>query len=924
MKRLFLIALVIIGMVSNAFAQKAMTCQGIVIDELGEPVVGATVQVPGTTVATPTDIDGKFSLKVPPKTRDLQISYVGYKTLTVPAASEMGEIKIVPDSKMLQDVVVTSSVAKTRETPVAISEISAAEIETKLGNKEFPEVLRTTPGVWSTPEGGGYGDAKINMRGFKAPNVALLINGIPMNDMEWGGIYWSNFSGLSNVTSNMQTQRGLGAAIISSPSIGGTINITTRGLDSHKGGSLWYGLGDGNLNELGFNLSTGMMKNGWAITVLGSRRWAESQHNIQGTSFEAWTWFANVSKKLGDSNQISLTAFGAPQWHNQRDRYSGLFIEDWQGVRQFMGSEAPYLFNATYGFRNNGQAFNSKKNFYHKPIISFNHIWQINEYSSWSSALYVSISRGGGYTGQGRTSAWRTAWNGASYGALNWENNGLDIRTPEGWFDYGAIEDMNAASTTGSNMVLASQYNNHEWYGLVSTYKNEFIPNKFTFTGGIDIRYYIGHHYTQIEDLFGGDYFIDDNSRGTVNSMNNYRAADPAWVYQKLGVGDIVYRNYKGFVNQEGIYGQGEWKFLDGKLNAIVAGSLNVTTQQRKDFFYYDEEHAWSGKKTSLGGTIKGGVNWNIDRNNNIFVNGGYISKPPFFSYGVFLSAATSNEMNPNTRNDKIGSAEIGYSFHSPKFTMTINGYYTKWMDKTDSETVKHGTDTNKKSPTYGLRYTLNLENVNAQHWGVEMNFTYLPTTWLEVNGMFSWGDWTWDNNPVGYFYDLEGQPLHIYNDPDLGMTVYETASGVKAADHSWAKVNQKGIKIGDSAQTTGAIGVQFRPFKGFRIGGDWTISARHYSDYAVSGTALNVNTTLNVQKPWEIPWGHELDLNVSYRFKLGKLDATVYGNVYNLLNYYYVKDATTAYSSVGTWQNAYNIFYSLGRTFSVRFKLNF
>ena len=122
MKRLFLVALVVIGMVGMALAQPhTKTCQGIVIDELGEPVVGATVQAVGTTIATPTDIDGKFLLKVPANTKDLQISYIGYKTLVVKAENEMGEIKMTPDSKMLQDVVVTSSVAKTSETPVSIS-----------------------------------------------------------------------------------------------------------------------------------------------------------------------------------------------------------------------------------------------------------------------------------------------------------------------------------------------------------------------------------------------------------------------------------------------------------------------------------------------------------------------------------------------------------------------------------------------------------------------------------------------------------------------------------------------------------------------------------------------------------------------------------------------------------------------------------
>ena len=919
MKRLFLVALVLLGMVGFAYAQpNTMTCQGIVIDELGEPVVGATVQAKGTTTAIATDIDGKFSLKVPRDTKELQISYVGYKTVTVKAAPEMGEIKIMPDSKMLQDVVVTSSVAKTRETPIAISELTAGDIEVKLGNKEFPEVLKGTPGVWATPEGGGYGDAKINMRGFKAPNVAILINGIPMNDMEWGGIYWSNFAGLSNVTSNMQTQRGLGAAIISSPSIGGTIAITTRGLDAKKGGSLWYGTGNDGLNDVGFNLSTGLMSNGWALTVLGSRKWANGY--IQGTQYEAWNYFVNVSKKIGDSNQISLTAFGAPQWHNQRNTGNGLTVEGWQEVKQFMNGESQYKYNPTYGFDNEGQQRTANRNFYHKPIISLNHIWQINEYSSLSSAVYVSLASGGGYGGQGRTSAWRNTWYGATNGSLNWfssADTNMAIRRPDGTFDYGAIQDMNAASTTGSNMVMSTSNNNHEWYGLVSTYKNEIIPNKFTLTAGIDLRYYIGKHNNKIIDLYSGEYFIDDSSRSSVSVTNNKAAADPAWVYEKLGVGDIVYRNYNGYVNQEGIYGQGEWKFLDGMITTILAGSLNATTQQRKDMFYYDAEHAWSEKRTTIGGTIKGGVNWNIDAHNNIFVNGGYISKAPFFSYGVFLSSATSNDINPDMRNEKIGSVEAGYSFHSPKFTMTLNGYYTLWMDKTDNETVRTGTVTVQDSPNYGERYTLNLENVRAQHWGVEFNFTYIPTTWFELTGMFSWGDWTWNNDPMGYYYNSQGQPL---SDPTTGSI----ASGIKAPDHAWSKVNQKGIHIGGSAQTTGALGVTFRPFKGFRIGGDWTMSARNYSDYAVSGSALTAGTTLNVQDPWNIPWGNEFDLNASYRFKIGGLDATIYGNVYNLFNYNFVKDATTNYSTKGTWQNAYKIFYSFGRTFSLRLKVNF
>ena len=919
MKRLFLVFLVLFSMVGMAIAQpNTMVCRGIVIDELGEPVVGATVQVAGTTNAVPTDIDGKFSLKVPANTKNLQISYVGYKPKIVHAEPEMGEIQIFPDSKMLQDVVVTSSVAKTRETPVAISEITAADIDTKLGNKEFPEVLKTTPGVWATPEGGGYGDAKINIRGFKSANVALLINGIPMNDMEWGGVYWSNFAGLSGVTSNMQTQRGLGAAIISSPSVGGTLAITTKGLDAKKGGTIWYGTGNDGLNDIGINLSTGLMNNGWAITVLGSRKWGNGY--IQGTQFEAWNYFVNISKKIGDNHQLSLNAFGAPQWHNQRSSAS-LKIDEWQSVKNYMGNKSMYQYNPIFGYDNEGQQRTSSRNQYHKPVISLNHIWQINAYSSWSTALYASIATGFGYSGQGRPvdanrptgTNWRTGWYGTDgYGNLNWAYQGIPTRRPDGTFDYGSIQDMNAASTTGSNMVMASSNNNHQWYGLISNYKNEILPNRLSITAGIDIRYYIGHHFNKIIDLYSGEYFMDDSSRASVSVENNIAAAQPGFLYEKLGVGDIVYRNYYGYANQEGIYGQAEGKYLEGKITTIIAGSLNVTTYQRRDKFYYDEKHQWSEKRSFLGGTIKGGINWNIDRYNNIYANGGFISKAPFFSNGVFVSSDISNAINPNPFNEKIGSAEIGYGFHSPKFSLSLNGYYTTWMDQTNRSTQRSLTLDS------GERATLNLENVRANHMGVELNFVYIPTTWFEVNGMFSWGDWKWGNNVMGYFYNSQGVPLANVNGSLTGQT-----TTIKAEDHAWVKVNQKGVKIGGSAQTTGAIGVVFRPFKGFRIGADWNCSARNYSDYSISSNNLVAGNTLTVHQPWEIPFGNELDLSASYNFKIGGLYATIYGNVYNVCNNFYIKDANNNYYEDGTWSNSWG-YYSFGRTFSVRLKVTF
>lgn len=898
MKRLFLLSALMM-MCSAIWAN--YTCSGSVFDSQGEPLIGATVSAVGTTAATAADIDGNFKFSVPERAKEIKISYVGYKDKTVKAQANIGRIVLDPETTMLQDVVVSQSVAKTRKTPVAVSTIDAPFIESKLGSQEFPEVLKTTPGVWATKDGGGYGDAKINMRGFKSKNVAQLVNGIPVNDMEWGGVYWSNWSGLSDVTSSMQTQRGLGAAIISTPSVGGTLNITTRSLDAKKGGTVFYGMGNDNMNHIGFSASTGLMQNGWAITIMGSRKWGDGY--IQGTKFNAFTWFVNVSKRINDQHQLSLTAFGSPQDHWQRQSQNGLTVEGWQSVKNYMNGKSQYQYNPTFGYRSNGQEYVSNQNHFHKPQISLNHIWQIDYKSSLSTAVYLSLASGYGNSGQGRTSDYRNQWYGANNGVLTdtW-------RCADGTFDYAGIEAMNEASTTGSNMVMSRQINNHTWVGLVSTYKNEIIPN-LNLLVGLDVRYYEGLHQTKISDLFNGQYFIDDSSRQSVLPANNSAAADPNWKYQKLGVGDIVYRDYTGYVAQEGLYAQLEYSCLaDNKLNLFLGGSVNNTSDWRVDRFYYDKEHGRSKIVNFIAGNVKAGINYNIDRHNNVFANGGYISRAPFFSGGAFLSSTVSNAVNPNAVNEKCVSAEIGYEFHSPKFTAQVNGYWTRWMDQTmvKSSTLQDGT-----------YYNMNMSGVASRHMGVEVAATYKPFNWLEFSGMFSYGDWVNDSNTIGYFYNSQSQPL-------ANLSTGAIAEGIMSPDHLWAKLNTKGRKVGGSAQTTGSLSMTVRPLEGWRIGADWVVSARNYSDYSITGSNLSAGQTLELGEPWRIPWGNQLDLSASYSFKFGGVNATIFGNINNVCNYNYIMDAYTSATVNGTWQNAYRIFYSFGRTYSLRLKLTF
>ena len=899
MKKLFLL---MVGLVVALTAAAQTVVTGVIVDEANQPLIGATIIIPGTTQGTSTDVNGSFQLRMTKGADAIQVSYLNYKTTTLKVNSaasrqSLGEIKLEPEAISMQDVVITQSVAVQRKTPVAVSTVSAQDIEYKLGGQEFPEILKSTPGVYVTKDGGGYGDSKINMRGFKSANVAVMINGVPVNDMEWGGVYWSNWAGLSDVTRSMQTQRGMGASKISSPSVGGTINIVTNTIDAKKGGTFSYGVGNDGLQNISMSLSTGLTKSGWALSLLLAKRWGDGY--IQGTSFEGYNWFVNVSKRLNDHHQLSLTAFGAPQTHNQRKPlYAGLSIKEWDKVAKWMGEEDKYRYNAVYGFDNNGKERTSQWNHYHKPQISLNHQWQIDYKSSLSTALYMSIGRGGGYSGQGRTSSDRAMWNGSNNGILRY-----DFRKADGTFDYGAIQDMNAASDTGSKMVMSDGKNNHMWYGLLSTYTNQ-IGKNLELSAGVDVRYYIGEHTNEIVDLYGGNYFIDDADRKNVKAINNAAAADPNWMYEKLGVGDVVYRDYDGHVHQEGVFAQLEW--TKNKLNAFVSGSVSNTGYWRVDRFYYDEAHQESDKINFIGFTAKGGVNWNFTKRSNVFLNVGYISRAPFFSGGAFLQSTTSHMTNPDAVNEKVFSVEGGYGLRSEKFNLNLNAYYTMWMDKSDVRS---------KLMSNGDYARVNMTGVDARHMGIELDLRYKPARWVNLTGMLSVGDWIWSSNTRGYIYDSQGQPMT----KKLDGTV---ASGIMAEDHAWIDLNQKDIHVAGSAQTTAAVGVDFFPMKGLRVSADWNAYANNYADFYL-GSNLTPNTAVNVNDPWRIPWGHQLDLSASYSFKIGKVDATLYGNVNNLYDYNYIMDAQCATDAKG-WEDCYAVMYSFGRTYTLRLKIRF
>ena len=846
----------------GVFAQQI---RGTVVDSLTkETLPGAAVTIKGTSTSVSTSGDGSFSIKKQDGSNVLVITYVGYQSreVVVPAdLTNLGQIALFSNTNTMNEVMITANArAIDRKTPVAVSTIDAQRIEEKGAQQEFPELLKSTPGVYATKgAGGGFGDARINMRGFQSANIAVLINGIPVNDMEDGRVFWSNWSGLTDVTRSIQSQRGLGASKVAVPSLGGTINIQTRTTDAKKGGFIYQGLGNDGYNKTTFSYSTGLTDKGWAFSAMGSRNIGNGY--VNGLAYEAYSYFFNVSKVINDKHTLSLTGFGAPQFHASRfERFTlDYYQKSPQGKR----------FNPNYGILN-GKEKTISGNYYHKPQVSLNHSWIIDETSSLSTALYGSIGKGGNEF-PNNANLFLTTRTGNQY-------------TP---VDIDALVDLNTASPDGRAVAYLQSYrNDHKWGGLLSTYTKK-LNDRIDLLAGIDLRQYKGEHYNSVRNLLGGEYVLEvfnptpTTGRGSGDINNPIRMAQ---------TGDRIGFNYDGLVGWQGAFVQAEYSY--NKLSAFVSLSGNNQSYQRVDHFKYlnTDPNRKSERVNNLGYQAKGGANYNLTQNHNIFANLGYLEKAPIFE-AVF--AGYQNKRNADAVTEKILSYELGYGYRSRKFSGNLNLYRTSWNDRSTTTPIY---DQNTQQ-----FYTVNMSGVNALHQGVEVDFKYTPVHGFSVNGMLSVGDWKWTSNVLdAVAYDVNGNPL---------------ANGKIDA------VYTKGIRVGDQPQTTMALGASLNVTPDLKIGADYNYFARFFSSF--QPTAL----TRENFKPWQVPSYSLVDVNAVFRFQFSGVQSSIFANVNNLLDTDYISDANAQFDSKRNFISDVNnaqVYYGVGRTWTVGLKVNF
>ena len=828
---------------STLFAQTKLT--GKVVDETNQPLPGASIVLQGTNTGASSNFDGNFTLETSATSGTLQVSFVGYKTslVTFNGSANLGTIALSPSAEALDEIVITqTSFAVDRKTPVAVSTIKASVIENKLGTQEFPEILKSTPGVYATKSGGGFGDGRLNLRGFNSENVAVMINGVPVNDMENGRVYWSNWAGLADVTSAMQVQRGLGASKVAVPSIGGTVNILSKTTDVEKGGNVFTAIGNDGYQKFGATVSTGLLNNGFAATVSASKTTGDGY--IDGTQFNGANYFVNVSKQLNDNHKLSFTSFGAPQRHGQRQSRSL--------ISRYRNSERGNKYNPDWGIKN-GQVVHVEDNFYHKSQTSLNHYWTINDNATLSTALYASWGTGGGGGKAGNYSL-------------------FDVRLGDADqpMDLDHIVNVNKDRATqglGSDAILRASRNDHSWFGALSTYKTNFNDN-FALVAGLDLRSYTGKHFREVTDLLGGNYFYDNSN------ANNPNAA--------LKVGDKFSYYNDGKVEWQGLFTQLEYN--KDNVSAFISATVSNTSYTRIDYFNYLDTDALqtTDKYSFLGFGTKGGANYNIDDNHNVFANIGYFEKAAGF--GSVFQQYDNEHINADAENQKIFSTELGYGYRGDTFAANVNIYRTHWKDRTLTKSFQNQD---------GSYLAANILGVNALHQGVELDFTYKPTDKLTLTGMVSLGDWTWEN-------DLEDVKIYDEEQNEVGSVNLFIA----------------GLKVSDAAQTTAALGLDYELMSKTHFTVDYNYFDNLYAQYDPNGRG-----TQGAPQAWKAPAYGTFDTSLRYGFTFGDFDATLTGRIHNVLNTEYIADANDGNGSVA---ETALVWFGYGRTFNISAKIKF
>lgn len=593
-----------------------------------------------------------------------------------------------------------------------------------------------------------WSPVRFRIRGYDADHFTTYINGLPMENLDNGFAPFGLWGGLNDVLRMRDVSSGLQYTTFAFGDIGSNTNIDMRASKQRKQTSIGYALSNRNYrHRMTFTHSTGINKKGWAFSVSGSTRYADEGY-VPGTYYRGLSLFGGVDKQIGKNHLISFNAFVAPTESGRQG----------SAVKEMQELAGTNYYNPFWGFQN-GKKRNASVAKTNQPFFFLNHEFRINNNTRLNSGINYSFGDRSVsgidwynsadprpdyyrylpsyYTEEdpGQAAAMAAAMKSdINLRQINWDRLYLA--------NYNSFETINNANgITGntvsgrrSRYVLEDRVINSTRMNFNSVL-NTRIKNNIDVTTGISYQQQNNHYFKRMNDLLGGEFYLDLNQFAertfpndpTVN-QNNVDAPN-----RILKVGDVYGYNYEMHINRAATWAQGVFKY--NKFDFFLAGELSYTRFWRegnvRTGIFPNNSFGKSTVNKFLNYAVKGGVTYKLNGRNYFYANASHMTKPPFFE-NVYIAPRTRDFQQANLKSVEVASYEAGYILNAPGLKIRLNGYYTSMKNDYNVLTFFH--DDYRNFVNYAL------SNINRVYFGTEFGMEAKISSTLSLNAAAALG----------------------------------------------------------------------------------------------------------------------------------------------------------------------------------------
>ena len=730
------IVLIVLFLLCHTSMYSQNVIRGIIIDNNSKmPLSEVLISIKNTIFTTKTDLNGAFHIKALSKGNYiLEIKLNGFETQNLPLelsnnTIDLGVILLFRDfTDQLDLSIITISDDELNNDASAADNISG--------------LLQASKDIFLRTAAFEFSSSFFKVKGLDSGNGKVLINGIQMNKVYDGRAQWSNWGGLNDVLRNQEFSNGLAASNVTFGGILGTTNMNTRASLQRPGTRFSYSSSNRSyVHRAMATHTTGVSKNGWAMTFSASRRAGTEGFN-DGTSYNAYSVFTSIEKKINDHHSINFTGIFTP---NRRGKSS----PNTQEVFDLKGIE----FNEYWG-NLNGRKLNSRIKEVVEPILMLNHYWDISE----NATLQTNASYQFGKIGNSRLdfngganpspTYYQTLpsyflrtndLSGAYISQENFVNNGQ--------LDWYRIFDANTTNTNAglNNAYVLYEDRNDDKQITVNTIYNLEINNHISINGKLEYKRLRSQNFAEVLDLLGGSGYLDINNFADSEAQMQNDILNPNRV---VGVGDAFRYNFNlksDFINA---FAQGQFKY--NKVDFFAAVMVSQITNQREGLYKngrFENNSLGASEKinfTNYG--VKTGTTYKISGRNLINANVAYLTQAPTIR-NSFSNSRENNNIVEDLKSEKVFSADASYIRRSSIITSRVSAYYTSIKDATEiSFYFADGVGGDNTAFVQEI-----VSGIKKKQLGLELGLEAQVTATIKLKGAAAIGSFVYANNPNLY-----------------------------------------------------------------------------------------------------------------------------------------------------------------------------